>query len=1124
MVIYACMKRTERTVGKRMNKRVKALVSSLLATVVLMSSLFPLAVGATDVVDNTTGLAQETQTEDKTTENQLGQTEETKKETQGQENKEEEPEEPLSGEEEKEKEAQEEKQPDKKEKEEEGEIKFPKKEEGPLKKTQSQLRAPRSAVDSVIVSTQAELVSELSDLNTIPGSVKTIDIVSDINLTNVVNVDMAQGKDVILHSSNNATLTAALGKRHFEVKNGANHLIFRDLKLVGGINSTHINGEKLNESINTSESSGGIGGELHSSLIIENVEFKYIKEKPFVVTSNGTVLIKDCSFIANSAHAEGSAVKAYGSGTFTVENSLFQNNYAKGAPGQANYIGATVFVGNSQANLVVKNCAFIGNKSHEAGTNSAAVGGGGIATKHCSGYLYVTDCYFYQNEVESPIGKNSANGDTTDGGAIYAFWTTGEIKIENSTFEENVAGDEGGAISVVCSGNTGNLISNNTFVGNRSRGQQVGISNGYGKDGIDGGGAIEINGGDNNSRAYSDVISNTFYKNNAEPGLLFIGSAQNRGGGISFRYADGNLKNNIISGNIAANATYNDLSIESTAKIVNENNLVGQDVAKIYGTATPVLSVNENGNKAAGYDIKTLKIAPNNNSTADGLANGAGVKATEKDQRGFLRATPADIGAVDIVYVEYNANGGKWTGATPDTVFYDGDWYYRGDLTGDSTEKINVANYNDTKNLIAVNPTKGSEIFLGWNTKADGTGTDYPAGSTVKNMKTNVVLYAQWSGSVQYTITYHGNKNTDGAVPVDSNSPYGYNGSVTVLGKNTLEKANHTFTGWNTQADGQGEDYQVGQVFTITGNMNLYAQWAPVPTYTITYHGNESTKGVAPTDTNSPYNKDSSVTVLGKNTLEKANHTFAGWNTQANGQGEDYQVGQVFTITGDMNLYAQWTPNATYTVIYKGNTNTGGAQPVDMLNPYFSGSPVTVKDKNTLVKENYTFTGWNTQADGKGTTYSEGAQFVIRSNVVLYAQWSKDPNFNVTYKGNGNTGGTVPVDGKNPYVPRSVVTVLSEGNLTREGYNFTGWNTKADGKGNTYQAGGKFLIVGNVTLYAQWEKKDSPNPDPTPDPQPKPDSGNTTPPTGDNSHLFGLFLLSTISLGIVLFKRKKQTR
>ncbi len=75
----------------------------------------------------------------------------------------------------------------------------------------------------------------------------------------------------------------------------------------------------------------------------------------------------------------------------------------------------------------------------------------------------------------------------------------------------------------------------------------------------------------------------------------------------------------------------------------------------------------------------------------------------------------------------------------------------------------------------------------------------------------------------------------------------------------------------------------------------------------------------------------------------------------------------------------------------------------------------------------------------------------------------------VTYDGNNNTGGTVPTD-SNSYAQGDTVTVLDNtGNLTKSGYEFTGWNTKADGTGINRTAGAIFIMGDDdVTLSARW--------------------------------------------------------
>ncbi len=75
----------------------------------------------------------------------------------------------------------------------------------------------------------------------------------------------------------------------------------------------------------------------------------------------------------------------------------------------------------------------------------------------------------------------------------------------------------------------------------------------------------------------------------------------------------------------------------------------------------------------------------------------------------------------------------------------------------------------------------------------------------------------------------------------------------------------------------------------------------------------------------------------------------------------------------------------------------------------------------------------------------------------------------VTYDGNGEEDGEVPVDSTS-YEEGQTVTVLgNSGNLTRAGYAYAGWNTRADGSGTTYTQGQTFSMGAvDVTLYARW--------------------------------------------------------
>ena len=84
---------------------------------------------------------------------------------------------------------------------------------------------------------------------------------------------------------------------------------------------------------------------------------------------------------------------------------------------------------------------------------------------------------------------------------------------------------------------------------------------------------------------------------------------------------------------------------------------------------------------------------------------------------------------------------------------------------------------------------------------------------------------------------------------------------------------------------------------------------------------------------------------------------------------------------------------------------------------------------------------------------------------------NKDDEFHVIYSSNttDSFNGILPNDPA-AYKADDTVTV-SASSISREGYLFVGWNTKADGSGITYKAGDTFAIKGNTTLFAIWEPK-----------------------------------------------------
>jgi uncharacterized repeat protein (TIGR02543 family) len=159
-----------------------------------------------------------------------------------------------------------------------------------------------------------------------------------------------------------------------------------------------------------------------------------------------------------------------------------------------------------------------------------------------------------------------------------------------------------------------------------------------------------------------------------------------------------------------------------------------------------------------------------------------------------------------------------------------------------------------------------------------------------------------------------------------------------------------------------------------------------------------------------------------------------------------------------VTLYAQWTVNPTYTVTYNGNTGTG-AVPTDASSPYVQGATVTVLAQGSLVKAGSTFTGWNTLANGSGTSRAAGSTFIMgTANVTLYAQWTANGTVSdsiVIYSDPQNS--TYHSGVVNEVLKINPVAVFITGDLVMTASSTTEWdtfNSLVSGYSETYTARG----------------------------------------------------------------------
>ena len=93
--------------------------------------------------------------------------------------------------------------------------------------------------------------------------------------------------------------------------------------------------------------------------------------------------------------------------------------------------------------------------------------------------------------------------------------------------------------------------------------------------------------------------------------------------------------------------------------------------------------------------------------------------------------------------------------------------------------------------------------------------------------------------------------------------------------------------------------------------------------------------------------------------------TLSGWNTQANGLGVDYANGSSIRPIGATTLFARWTS----TITYDGNTHGSGTVPSSTTAVSSAAVTNLAHNSGSLAKSGFTFVGWNTLANGAGTSY-----------------------------------------------------------------------------------------------------------------------------------------------------------
>ena len=422
----------------------------------------------------------------------------------------------------------------------------------------------------------------------------------------------------------------------------------------------------------------------------------------------------------------------------------------------------------------------------------------------------------------------------------------------------------------------------------------------------------------------------------------------------------------------------------------------------------------------------------------------------------------------------------SWSGApTGENVPVDNNVYVKGQsYTVDSkyTQNTQVTTKDTYGNVT------GIYTFSGWDT-ANGTMGD-----------SDLTIKGSWKYDEQQVATHHviynwGTNNIppNVSLPTDGNNyvkGQSYTVDTTYTDKTKIYEEDeydniigvYTFSGWTDTGNGKmGDDDAM-----ITGEWHYNAVEVAKHGITYAWSGDVPETVTLPTDSNTyvkgqPYEVDKTFTA-GHTINETDAHgnvigtyTFSGWTDSNNGVMGDSDI----TITGRWTYEGQTIP--THKITYDWGTENvpaGETLPVDETSyvknqPYkvdktfTKGYEIKIMDDHNNLVGVYVFSGWDTEDGIMGD-----------NDLTITGSWKYDKinpeTFTLNYDANGGEG--TMTDKDSPYVKNSQAKVL-DNEFTRSNYRFTGWNTKADGTGDSYKAGDMIKMTANMTLYAQWKHK-----------------------------------------------------
>jgi len=370
---------------------------------------------------------------------------------------------------------------------------------------------------------------------------------------------------------------------------------------------------------------------------------------------------------------------------------------------------------------------------------------------------------------------------------------------------------------------------------------------------------------------------------------------------------------------------------------------------------------------------------------------------------------------------------------------------------GDSASKPpNVYN-------ISANPATGY-TFTRWETEGDISVENVNSASTKCTVSGNGTLRMVQTIN-QYTLTVNINPSGSGSVTKNPDQTSYDHGTTVQLTPNPT--TGYHFVNWSGDVP-SGHENDNPLTITMDSNKTLVANFA-INTYTLTVNINPSGSGsVTKNPDQTSYDHGTTVQLTPNPTT---GYHFVNWSGDVP---FGHESDNPLTITMDSNktVVANFEIN-TYTVTF--DKNGGDTDPVPSTRTTTYGGTVTLPD-TPPTRAGYTFTGYNTKADGTGDPFTSST--LVYSDITVYAQWSQDI-YTITFDTLPPNTGAITFDsvsydsvsysdGDSASKPPNVYNISAN---PATGYTFTRWETEGDiSVENVNSASTKCTVSGNGTL------------------------------------------------------------